>query len=576
MSDKLSLSEQQELARLQQEEAALLSQLNPAPEKSAYSDTAKRLALAAGQGVSEATGAAIGQKVGLAAAPWTLGLSVPIGGAIGGVSGYEAFQRASGQEPTWGGRLMAGGLGAIPLGPEARLIGEAGKVTAREVGERALGQGVATLGLAGAAKAVDTGEMLSPTEAAMAMIGGGLGGAASRFATGTAGQDAAGKPLYVAGSKRAARSLQEKTRNLQEDAVLENYRSVGGVSDPMAMNPGFVAETVEGLSGGQRLLNEKLTAVNQEVNTNLARRQLGLSSDQPLSLDTFSSLRSAANQAYERFSELDKLPSVKGAASAAKAGVPMSEDTTLAMTSRNVDFPGRRAAGATESASASAEGAEAARATGQGSAKKALNDLEDARQEMKKSWRIWSNDRAQNKASDPDLLERATNATRRVEKLEDNLEAIAEKAGKPELAQQLKEARKRLAQIHVVESAMTSPLGGQLDSLVIGEINRASPKLLTDNLKLIGDVANVGRQEHIMGIVERPTSSSGRISTPLSVGTAAATYPVRQSILQFASKPGGFYQQGGVPYYPQRAPSGLGLFLRNAPSAAMGTPNQPE
>lgn len=509
MSDKLSLSEQQELARLQQEEAALLSQLNPPPEKSAYSDTAKRLALAAGQGVSEATGAAIGQKVGLAAAPWTLGLSVPVGGAIGGVSGYEAFQRASGQEPTWGGRFMAAGLGAIPLGPEARLIGEAGKVTGREVAERAAGQAMATTGLTAGAKAIDTGEMLSPQEAAMAAIGGGLGGAASRFAAGTAGQDAAGKPLYVAGSKKSAQALQERTRNLKEDAILDNYRSVGGVTDPMAINPGFVSEAVESVGGGQRALGERLTKINQEVNTNLVRSQFGLPSDVELSFDRFSSLRSQANQPYIEFSMLS----------------PKAKET--------------------------------------------LNKLESARQEMKESWRSWSNDRAQKKSSNPELLKDAEAATKRVDALEESVSEIAAKSKRPELAQELKDARKRLAQMHVVESAISSPNGGPVDALVIGEINRVSPTLLTDNLKLIGDAANVARQEHIMGTIARTSTNTGGIAR-------AASYPMREGILQFATKPGGFYQQGGSPYYPRRAPSGLGLFLRNAPSAAMGMPDQPE
>jgi hypothetical protein len=548
MSNQLTLQEQKELADLEREKAELMSRLSPPPDNSMFSEVSKRLALVTGQGLSEAAGGALGQKVGMAAAPWTLGLSVPIGGAIGGVAGYESYMKATGQEPTWGGRIMAGGLGAIPLGPEARLLAGAGRVTGEEIAKAAVKQAGYTVGLAGAAKSVDTGEMLTPTEAVMAAIGGGMGGAASRFAARTGGQDVEGKPLYVAGSKKAVQSAEEKIRNSYEDSLLETYRLLGGVSDPQAINPGFVPQAVEKLAGGRTALNEKLTAINQEVNTNLARRQLGLPSNAPLSFNVFSTLRSEANDAYKDVANIS------------------------------------------------------------GGAKYFLDKLEEARADMKQSWRAWSADRSKNKISDPELLQEAKASTERVNKLEDSLEKIANQRGQPDLVDKLQEARKRLAQIHVVESALPSAAGGNIDALVIGEINRASPKMLTDNLKLIGDVANIPRQRDVMGEFVRPSAPSSlgtnvvlpgvlgtagyqAFGTPGAIGgavagglaNAALKYPAQQAMLQFASKPGGFYQSGwntlgggAVPYYGTNAPSGLGLFLRNAPSAAMGTPNQPE
>ena len=142
----------------------------------------------------EAGGAAVGQKAGMLAgaplAPFTFGAAPLIGGAIGGftggMAGYEATTRGLGEEPTMRGRLQAGLMGAIPFAPEARMLGVAGqlaKVTGREMLESAGKYGLANAGAVIAPAAI-TGEMdkLTPSEVALAGVGGAAGGAAARYA----------------------------------------------------------------------------------------------------------------------------------------------------------------------------------------------------------------------------------------------------------------------------------------------------------------------------------------------------------------------------------------------------------
>jgi hypothetical protein len=89
---RLTAEEQAELVRLQNEIAAEEAAMrgNELPSESdamrkRILDAAKRAGV---QITYEAGGAAVGQKAGLPLAPYTLGLSVPVMGALGGAAGY--------------------------------------------------------------------------------------------------------------------------------------------------------------------------------------------------------------------------------------------------------------------------------------------------------------------------------------------------------------------------------------------------------------------------------------------------------------------------------------------------------
>ena len=187
-SPSLTAEEENELIQLEQAIAAEKEKLSPKKlpsESDKFRENLLDQIEKAGIKIAgEAGGAAVGQKAGALAgapfSPFTAGLSIPIGAAIGGfaggMGGYEATTRGLGDQPTMRGRLQAGLMGAIPFAPEARLLAGAGgqlaKVTGREMAESGAAMGAANLGAVLAPAAI-TGEIGSVTPAEMALTAAG-------------------------------------------------------------------------------------------------------------------------------------------------------------------------------------------------------------------------------------------------------------------------------------------------------------------------------------------------------------------------------------------------------------------
>jgi len=399
--------------------------------------------------VGEAGGAAVGQKAGMLVgaplAPFTAGLSVPIGaaigGAAGGLAGYEATTRGLGETPTMRGRLQAGLMGAIPFAPEARMLAGAGgqlaKVTGREMMESAATQGTANLGAVLAPAAI-TGEMdkVGPSEAILAGLGGSASGAGARYAgaatsgSAIAGRKYAGEELAVGPSEKAASSLIAKRQNLARDQDMINWELLGGVNDPRIVNPSGMTKAVQTIAGE----SDEATRVIREINTTkaseVARREVGIPADAPFSLDVLKARGQELKTVYG---------DVKSVNNAAKAKV---------------------------------------------------DAVEDARDVMRRTWKIWKEAKDSNKGTTPALLDRAKQSTAQVEKLENQLDAILTRANRPDLSQRLSEVRPQLGKLSVLEQAI-EPGRRTLDVSVLGDLQKTAPNLLTDNLALLARIYNI-------------------------------------------------------------------------------------
>jgi hypothetical protein len=399
--------------------------------------------------VGEAGGAAVGQKAGMLAgaplAPFTFGaaplIGAAIGGFTGGMAGYEATTRGLGEEPTMRGRLQAGLMGSIPFAPEARLLAGAGgqlaKVTGREMLESAGIQGLANAGAVIAPAAI-TGEMnkLTPFEVALAGVGGAAAGAGARYAGATtsgsaiAGRKYAGEELAVGPSEKAASSLIAKRQNLARDQDMINWELLGGVNDPRIVNPNRMTRAVQSMAGE----SDEATRIIREINTTkageVARREVGIPVDAPFSLDVLNARSQEIKTVYGEIKSVN----------------------------RNAEIWVER--------------------------------VDDARDVMRKTWRIWKEAKDSNKGTTPALLERAKNSTAKVQQLENQLDAILVKAKRPDLSQRLDEARPQLAKIAVLEQAVEPGLR-TLDISVLGDLQKAVPGLLTDNLALLARIYNI-------------------------------------------------------------------------------------
>jgi len=123
-------------------------------------------------------------------------------------------------------------------------------------------------------------------------------------------------------------------------------------------------------------------------------------------------------------------------------------------------------------------------------AKSKVDDVEDARDVMRRTWKIWKEAKDSNKGTTPALLERARKSTVQLQNVENQLDAILTKAGRTDLNQRLTEVRPKLAKLNVLEQAIEPGLR-TLDISVLGDLQKAAPGLLTDDLALLARIYNI-------------------------------------------------------------------------------------
>jgi hypothetical protein len=543
---KYTAEEQAEIIRLQNEIAAeeAAMRANELPSESdamrqRILDAAKRAGV---QITYEAGGAAVGQKAGLPLAPYTLGLSVPIAGAIGGAAGYYGAMTQLGEEPTMLGALQAAGMGAIPFAPEARLAataaGNLARVTAPELASAAGRMGGATL-VATVAPKLAAGEELTAMDVIPA-VGGAASGAAGRFvgattaASGIPGRPSTDVARAAGPSKEAAAAAIRRSQNLDRDAQMRNWVAAGGVLDPKQSNPSVVTRTMERSVGESQVMLDELRRINNAKAGELARQQIGMDVAMQLTPDNFKVVR-------------DDL---------AKAGEAIAAISTTA--------------------------------------KNKYKDLQSARDEMRQAWRSWRSARDANMGSTPKLLDEAKAATAKVDKLDKELLKIAYNRKRLDLYNDYEASRPKMAALYTVESA-TIPGANVLDASVIYGIHEANPKYLTDQLRMIADV--YGAQKSVFGKVTEaaatrrlplgastigaglggtygfqaggaPGAAAGAVLGTLAGGAvgSAISEPAQRYLLEFMTGTTGplgrgFQRAGGIPQYGTNVPSNLSLFL---------------
>lgn len=555
MADNLTLTEQQELAAIEAELAKIQSSKQMPSSQSVSQQMTERLAALAKETpyiALEAGMASVGQKGGLPLAPVTFGLSVPVGGAIGGLAGYEAAMRAKGEEPTLRGRLMAAGMGAIPFGPEARLMGTAAKATVPEIAGAAAREAGYGLAVAQASKAAAGEGMLTPEEAGL--TAGAMATGRTMAKMGEGAKVGRGSATYVGPSKEAADAAQQRAQRLEQDEALAAWQAVGGVTDPVQQSPGALTKEIELSAGGRTVVQQKLRKRNQVVVNDLSRTAGGFRSDEELTFDAISKRRLEAKEPYTEIATLSK----------------------------------------------DAEGL--------------LKSVEAKRADAAAKWRKWSSDRELNRKSDPELLDAAKAANAAAEKSEDALEAYAKKHGSPDLYERFVQSRKQLSKLHVIDSALNRD-SGNVDALTIAAIRDVAPEYMTEELRLIAQVANI--QKQIMGeFVREAPASRGILGAIPSAAAASAFYAGQklggtpaaalasiagykggqiaqnvgaEKVLQFITKPAftgpddyrlarsvasmlgaelpapmNYQAAYGLPSYQTNVPSNLSLFLRQA------------
>ncbi len=381
----------------------------------------------------EGGGAAGGQLIGAipALAIPTAGASIPIGGAIGGLVGNLASQKRrilAGEQKGYraGEALSSMGTGAIP----GASTGAAG---ARTLAREAIKQGAG--GVAGRAveTVIDEGRLPSVTEVAITGSLPAVAGAAAQ-------------------RMQAAGPATDATRR----ATLAAGREAGYVLPPSVVNPGFVTNTLESI-GGKAAMGQEAAIRNQRITNQLAKEALGLPQNVDITETVLEGIRRNAAQPYETIgqmaararTDLDTLLQSTTAASqhqtAANRAVPAVADRIRSLTT---------IAGAD------------------------IQALRDARFRANQGFRHYE------RSADPDALTAARAAQAEADTLENAMEQAAVEAGTPEVVDQLRAARTRIAQTYDVERALN-----------LGDANVSAPiigRALDKDKPLTGPLATIG------------------------------------------------------------------------------------
>lgn len=212
----------------------------------------------------------------------------------------------------------------------------------------------------------------------------------------------------------------------QRQAILEKGRKLGLVVPPSQANPNAGNRLLESV-GGKAATAQQAAADNADVAYKIAQREAGLAPSEAITMDSLKAARDKLSQPYRDIAALENTG-------------PLSKPPF-------------------------------------GSPAQTLEDLRDARKEATNLWTYYK------KSGIPKIQRQAQEASAKADALEQTLEAQAADAGRPDLVQQLREARTAIAKNFTVQRAMrgstfepaalarlqsrgNTPLGGDLETLM--------------------------------------------------------------------------------------------------------------
>lgn len=247
------------------------------------------------------------------------------------------------------------------------------------------------------------------------------------------GSGAIAAPLSVLidpGSK-VAQIEADKIQNSIRDETLSKARNAGYAIPSSTVNASSANSALESLAG-KAALKQEATLKNQMVTNDLAKKPFaawGLPQDEPITKEALDDVRDRAGQIYERMTGL---------------------------------FP---------------------------DAGPMVYDLKSTRLQAKYEYNKFH---FGNPPGDPQALFNAQTEEAKADQIEQQLETVAHSAGQPQLVDQLRAARKVIAQTYTVEKAL-NPANGDVSARIIGSSYKQG-KPLTDGLDTIGRFYNGFKQ----------------------------------------------------------------------------------
>lgn len=415
---------------------------------------------AGGSWIPETTGekiADVAKKV----AAGGINLVGQVGGATAGALGGTALEPGGG---TVLGGMAGSAAGTYAAGQVNQALGlsapaSAGDVAASAItgmvpGESLIGAGLGKV-LTSAGKAVAANEAATivkseadegtlPT-ATQLMIAG--GGAIAGTALGKAVDS--GKNLIPVQTAAA--------QNASEDATLATGRAAGYVVPPFETNPS-AANNLAGSVGGKAATKQAATIKNQFTTNQLAKAEIGLPANKPITEEGIQAVQDAAYAPYQKIAAISQ-SSAQDLSTMRAQWLNQADPHAAAIAANDPLY--KQLAGHLETVSAAD-----------------VNALRDARKTATANWQAF------NRGGGASAQQAAETASQTAQDLEDKIGAAATAIGDPTLLNQLQQSRKLLAQTHVVEGA-TNFANGEVSAAALGRLYKKGVPL-TGNLKTIG------------------------------------------------------------------------------------------
>jgi hypothetical protein len=287
-------------------------------------------------------------------------------------------------------------------------------------------------------------------------IGAALGGGAQWL--GTTGATMLGQ--RAAANEAAARISQ--AQNAERDAVLEAGRKAGYKVPPSTINPTLPNTAIESL-GGKIATQQQFSVANQTVTDTLGRKAIGLQANAPLTDQVLNNMRKAEGQAYE---------AIKSVPGKFNADQPFAQDIGKIgkdLSQAAQDFPNSTKNAAIENLMADLN-------IGSWTPRGIMEKVKMLRADASTNFKAFS---------DPEKLALARAQRQAAEALDGLVERNLAMSGQGNMAAEYQAARRNIAKLHDIQSALTP--GGHIDARVLAKIGENQP--LSGELKTIADFA---------------------------------------------------------------------------------------
>lgn len=225
----------------------------------------------------------------------------------------------------------------------------------------------------------------------------------------------ANKAIDTANTAVAKADLLRKQNQGRIDTHQE-LRDAGYVVPPAYSNPNAkntAMETIAGTTESQK----QASILNERNSARLVRKELGLNEDVPLNGETIDKLLYATAQPYREVANLPKLP-------LKQTGTAYLGDKTIRMYSKATPSP-----------------------------EQLLHDWKDANDNARNLWKDYQRN------AQVETLDKYRAEIKRADGLSSAMEDVANAANRPELVQQLRDARVKLAKIHAVDQSLNADRG---------------------------------------------------------------------------------------------------------------------